>query len=285
METIGRQKIWSFLDRSADCKVTTNTRVREGAGHKVSSFLELARKIAELQFLNRDHVLLFRGQGGDHRNVKGNTSVKPTLFRPEGKGNPDLATLERRFVLLARAERALVARYQSAGFRGLDRIKRHHVLRWSILQHYEVCATPLLDVTHSIRIAASFASLSANDRAYLFVLGVPNLSGAVTASAEAGLQIVRLASVCPPSAVRPHIQEGYLLGQYPEVTDVAERENYFHYEMDFGLRLVAKFYFEPTSFWTDKDFPKVARSALYPSARDDPLYQLALDVQKELAAS
>ncbi len=285
METIGKQKIWSFLDRSRECQITTNTRIREGAGHKVASFLELARKIAELQFLNRDHVLLFRGQGGDHRNVKGNTSVKPTLFRPEGRGNPDRATLETRFDSLARAERALVGRYQSAGFRGLDRIKRHHVLRWSILQHYEVCATPLLDVTHSIRIAASFASLSAKDsgksRAYVFVLGVPNLSGAVTASAEAGLQIIRLSSVCPPQAVRPHIQEGYLLGQYPEVTGIAERENYFHYEMDFGLRLVAKFQFEPASFWTDNDFPQVPESALYPNA-NDPLYQLALDVRKEV---
>jgi hypothetical protein len=247
-------------------------------------FLELARKIAELQFLNRDHVLLFRGQGGDHRNAKGNTSVNSTLFRPEGKGNPDRATLEQRFEILARAERALVARYQAAGFRGLDRIKRHHVLRWSILQHYEICPTPLLDVTHSIRIAASFASLSGKARAYVFVLGVPNLSGAVTASAEAGLHIVRLSSVCPPQAVRPHIQEGYLLGQYPEVTGVAERENYFHHEMDFGLRLVAKFHFEPASFWTDNDFPKVAESALYPNAKD-PLYQLALDVQKDVATS
>jgi FRG domain len=282
METIGKQKIWSFLDRSHDCQITTNTKIREGAGHRVGSYLELARKIAELQFLNRDHVLLFRGQGGDHRNVKGNTSLKPTLFRPEGKGNPDRTILERRFAVLARAERALVTRYQAAAFRGLDRIKRHHVLRWSILQHCEVCATPLLDVTHSIRIAASFASLSGKDTAFVFVLGVPNLSGAITASAEAGLQIVRLASVCPPSAVRPHIQEGYLFGQYPEVTGVAERENYFHYEMDFGLRLVAKFCFEPSSFWQDRDFPKVARTALYPSAKDDPLYQLALDVQKEV---
>jgi hypothetical protein len=113
METIGKQKIWSFLDRSRNCQITTNTKIREGAGHKVGSYLELARKIAELQFLNRDHVLLFRGQSGDHRNVKGNTSVKPTLFRPEGKGNPDRATLEKRFGLLARgagAGRALPGR-------------------------------------------------------------------------------------------------------------------------------------------------------------------------------
>src|SRR5215475_2212995 len=239
METIGKQKIWSFLDRAKDCRITTNTAIRQGRGHKVGSFLELARKIAELQFLNRDYVLLFRGQGHEHRNVKGNTSVKPTLFRPEGKGNPDRMMLEKRFDILARAERALVMRYQAAGFRGLDRIKRHHVLRWSILQHYEVCATPLLDVTHSIRIAASFASLSGKDLVYVFVLGVPNLSGAITASAEAGLQIVRLSSVCPPSAVRPHIQEGYQLGEYPEITGYRQKARYAPYEVDFGLRLVA----------------------------------------------
>jgi hypothetical protein len=281
METIGKQKIWSFLDRSKTCKIATNTAIRKGAGHKVGSYLELARKIAELQFLNRDHVLLFRGQGGDHRNARGNTSVKPALFRSRDKGNPDRATLAQRFGKLAEAEAALVSLYKSAGLLGLDRIRRHHVLRWSILQHYEVCDTPLLDVTHSLRIAASFASLSGNDLAYVFVLGVPNLSGAITASAEAGLQIVRLSSVCPPSAVRPHIQEGYLLGQYPEVSGLADKDNYFHYEMDFGLRLVAKFCFEPGAFWKDRNFPKVARTALYPSASDDPLYRVALDVQKE----
>src|ERR1700739_3284466 len=114
METIGKQKIWSFLDRSQECKVTTNTKIREGAGHKGSSFLELARKIAELQFLNRDHVLLFRGQGAAPRTVKGTTSLKQTWCRPVAKGNPDRVTLEKRFEIQARAERALVRRYQSA---------------------------------------------------------------------------------------------------------------------------------------------------------------------------
>jgi len=284
METIGKTKIWTFLDRSKDCRIATNTGVRKGAGHKVASYLELAQKIAELQFRNRDHVLLFRGEGGDHRNAMGNTSIKPTLFRPLVKGNPDRTILQQRFDMLARAERLLVEGYKSAGFMGLDRIRRHHVLRWSILQHYEVCPTPLLDVTHSIRIAASFASLSGKDLVYVHVLGVPNLSGAITASAEAGLQIVRLSSVCPPSAVRPHIQEGYLLGQYPEVAGLAQNETYFQYEMDFGLRLVANFCFEPASFWKSRDFPRVPKSALYPSQDHDPLYKLALDVQKDLGA-
>src|SRR6516165_11484209 len=119
METIGKQNIWTFLDRSRDCRIATNTKIRKGAGHKVATYLELAQKIAELQFRNRDHVLLFRGQGGDHRNARGNTSIKPTLFRPLAKGNPDRAILQQRFDVLARAERALVEGYKSAGFMGL----------------------------------------------------------------------------------------------------------------------------------------------------------------------
>jgi hypothetical protein len=65
METIGSQKIWSFFDRRG-CQVTKNTAIRQGPGHPVESYFELATKIAELQFLNRDHVLLFRGQRSDH---------------------------------------------------------------------------------------------------------------------------------------------------------------------------------------------------------------------------
>jgi len=280
METIGSQKIWSFFDRRG-CQIAKNAAIRQGPGHRVGSYLELATKIAELQFLNRDHVLLFRGQGGDFRNIKRNSSLKPTLFRAIS-GNPDRATLVARFAALARAEQILIADYAKPKLLGVERLKRHRILRWSILQHYEVCETPLLDVTHSLRIAASFASLAGTDTAFLYVLGVPNLSGAITASAEAGLQIVRLSSVCPPSAVRPHIQEGYLLGEYPDMAGTAQKENYFPYEMDFGRRLVAKFSFTPASFWNNDNFPRVARTALYPSEKSDPIYRLALGVKKQL---
>ena len=67
--------------------------------------------------------------------------------------------------------------------------------------------------------------------------------------------------------MRPHIQEGYLLGVYPDLVDYAQRENYAHYEMDFGRRLVAKFVFNPATFWKNDNFPKVTRRALYPSAQ------------------
>jgi FRG domain-containing protein len=290
METIGKHRIWSFFDTTKFCKDTDNTTIRKGVGHQVESYLNLAKKVAELQFRNRDFVLLFHGQGNDYRNQHGNTSLKPTLFRPERVRNPSEQTLVRRFEALQIAEELLIRGYKSPEFLGVERLQRHRILRWAILQHYEVCPTPLLDVTHSLRIAASFASLasakasgSVNKKGFVFVLGVPNLSGAITASAEAGLQIVRLSSVCPPSAVRPHIQEGYQLGEYPEITGYRQKARYAPYEVDFGLRLVAKFCFNPDDFWKRPDFPMVAREALYPDG-DDPLYKLTRAVARGLPA-
>jgi hypothetical protein len=130
-------------------------------------------------------------------------------------------------------------------------------------------------------LAALFASAQAGDRAYLFVVGVPNLSGAVTASAEASIQMIRLSSVCPPTAVRAHIQEGYLLGEYPEMTGFDQKRNYAHYEIDFGRRLVAKFEFDPKAFWNNDDFPMVERSALYPN-QTDPFYEVAETIKQSL---
>ena len=284
MDTIGQTELWSFFDSKNKSRTATNTEIRKGAGHEVRSFLDLATKVAELQFMNRDHVLLFRGQRGDHRNRNNNTSLKPRLLRSiaGAEKNPTSDRLTRRFQILKDAEEELVNRYAPARLLGLERLKRHRILRWAILQHYEVCKTPLLDVTHSLRIAASFASVGSGNKAFLFVLGVPNLSGAITASAEGGLQIIRLASVCPPSAVRPHIQEGYLLGEYPDMADFQQKVNYKHYEIDFGRRLVAKFCFDPAVFWRKKGtFPMVNQRALYPDS-SDPIFKLTQDVKTSI---
>jgi hypothetical protein len=283
MNTLGKNEIWSFHQpQSIALKIKSATTVREAIGHTVKSYFELATKVAELQFRNPDYVLMFRGQSGDHRNSKNKTTLKPSLFRsrPGTTAAPGMNTLSTRFQALALAEHFLIQEYESAKMLGIDRLKRHRMLRWAILQHYEVCPTPLLDVTHSLRIAASFASEGPSAKAFVFVVAVPNLSGAITASAEAGLQIIRLASVCPPAAVRPHLQEGYLLGEYPDMIDPNQKELYGHYEIDFGRRLIAKFSFNPTTFWRGDTFPKVATPALYPPEGEDPLFALALRVKR-----
>ena len=280
MEQIGKQKNWSYFDDSAEASPAANRVIRGGRGHCVSTYVELAKKIAELQFRNREHVLLFRGQRADHRTTKGNSLLKARLFRLVNGKRLTPKVLARRFRLLKSAERALVESYTRKGFIGRERLARQRMLRWAILQHYDVCRTPLLDVTHSLRIAASFASSgTASVEAFVFVLGVPHLGGAVTASSEANLQVVRLSSACPPSAVRPHLQEGYLLGEYPEIADYEQNLKYPHYEMDFGRRLMAKFRFDPTTFWKYKNFPRVPNEGLYPRQGHDALLEITEEVK------
>lgn len=286
MDVIGSHKIWTFISGKDRTAPATCGFVRKARATEVRDFMDLATKVAELQYQNRDYVLLFRGQGGDHRNSRGYTSIKSTMMRAKTSTRvPTATTLETRFNRLRLAEAELVKQYDAAEMVGSDRLARQQILRWSILQHYEVCDTPLIDVTHSLRIAASFASENASDEAFVFVLGVPHISGAITASAEAGLQIVRLSSVCPPTALRPHIQEGYLLGEYPDLSGVDQKAHYSHAEMDFGRRLIAKFRFRPSSFWEKSGyFPRVPREALYPRSAKDPLKRLAESVTLALDA-
>ena len=281
METIGESKLWTFFSGGTKSAISNCTKIRKSDAYPVSDYMDLASKIAELQFLNREYVLLFRGQRRDHRNDKENTTLKPSLFRSVNGRNPSSGELQTRFYSLGEAERLLTEEYRKQNHLGRDRLTRQQVLRWSILQHYEVCPTPLLDVTHSLRIAASFASDMADKEAFIFVLGVPNLSGAITASAEAGLQIIRLSSVCPPAAVRPHIQEGYLLGEYPEMKGYDQKQHYGHFEIDFGRRLVAKFKFNPRTFWKNCDFPRIESAALYPN-QSDPLFDLTQSIKSHL---
>jgi hypothetical protein len=273
METIGKQTLRSF-DTEGRISTMTCASIRNSSGLYVRNFRDLAARVAELQFRNRDFVLLYRGQNTDHKNRAGNTTIRPSILRHTAEAEKASSVqIARRFGELAECEATLIGHIGNfiSDRETRTRLRRERILRWSILQHYEICPTPLLDVTHSLRVAASFASDESGDEAFVFALGLPNLSGAVTASVEAGLQIVRLASVCPAVAMRPHIQEGYLLGEYPEVSSADQKGLYESYELDFGRRLLAKFRFNPKSFWSDREFPLIERPARYPE--EDPLAQ------------
>ncbi len=279
MNTVGERPLWSFVDEKKRAVEISNAKLRKAGTHRVSSFADLAMKVAELQFRNPSYVLLFRGQNKDHRDELG-TSLKPSLFRTTGFDSSHTPNnrIHRRLMRLQAAERHLAENYRTSIDRlGNTFVTRYRIVRWSILQHYEACRTPLLDVSHSLRISTSFAAIDNDgDTGYLYVLAVPHISGAVTVCAEEGLQTVRLASVCPPSAIRPHLQEGYLLGEYPEINDFDQKHYYRVEEVDFGRRLVAKFSFKLHTFW-NADFPKVPASALCP--HDDPMLEFAAEIK------
>ena len=261
-----------------------NQPIRRGPGHRVDSYLGLAKKVAEIQFMNRDHVLLFRGQSKDHKSkAKGASLLKATLFRLDGNKLLTEPLLSKRFRVLRRAEIELVQAYAEADLKEVERVKRHRIIRWAILQHYDVCRTPLFDVSQSLRVAASFAMLgNETEEAFVFAFGVPNLSGAITVSSEQGLQIVRLSSACPPEAIRPHLQEGYLIGEYPEVSDVEDENTYDYHELDYGRRLIAKFRFNPYDFRDSGRFIPLDKTDLFPSAPEDALSKICSQLKHRL---
>jgi hypothetical protein len=243
----------------------------------VESYLQLARLASELQYRNPDHVLMFRGQSNDFKDQNGLTTLAPSIFRT----GIEYPTVER-FDRLVEAERRLVELYSGRSFSHPEKIRKYRILRWAILQHYEIVPTPLLDLTHSLRVAVSFAAMSGGQSAYVFALAVPQISGAITASAEEGLQMIRLASVCPPEAVRPHIQEGYLIGEYPDLGDSSQKSLYPTYEIDCAHRLIAKFTFNPQLFEKDPNFPVVPEAALYPLESNDPMLEVADQIRQLL---
>ena len=283
MKVIGSDKLYGYNELLEKFKASTNSEVRSHPGIFVQDYISLAKIISGLQFYNRHHLFLFRGQDNDYRNKSQNTSIKPAIMRASSTPTkvPSAKTLKERFDILREAEEKLIYEYTKEKFKFRKYLVKQRIIRWTLLQHYEICNTPLLDLTQSLRIAASFASIGSQDEAFIYVLGVPNVSGGITASAEAGLQIVRVSSVCPPSALRPHIQEAYLVGEYPDMGDFEQKELYKHSEMDFGRRLVAKFKFSPGSFWKKRAFPKIPENALYPN-RYDPLYKMATKIKKQI---
>jgi len=267
MDALGASELWSFVSGETKATPVKVSNIRSDPGVLVSSYLDMAKKVAELQFRNREFVLLFRGQTSDHKTRAGLTTLRPSIFRPKtGRELIGQTTLAERLELLGEAEALLTAKFKEQNGLGRTRVERQRLLRWAILQHYDVCDTPLLDVTQSLRIAASFAAHNAAE-SFVYAFAIPNLSGTVTVSAETGIQVVRLSGACPPSAIRPHIQEGYLLGEYPEIASIAQARAYKPGQFDFWRRLLVKFRFRTSAFQRDANFPLVKHEALHPKGR------------------
>jgi len=258
------QATWSFLDKRNGIQKCSVKEIKENRGKLIPTFQELVEHVATLSFRNPEFVFLFRGQQRDYVNRNGRTTLYPSIFRSTSN-YMSKAESEKRFMKLRFAEDKLLEKYD---LEGMKRIKTNRIIRWAILQHYEVCATPLLDVTHSLRVACSFAQYECDkNETYLYVLGLPQISGSVTSSSECGIQIIRLISICPPSALRPHYQEGYLIGEYPTI-EFRSKLEYQRNELDFSNRLICKFRLGCKETFWDSDFSMISHEALFPDDRD-----------------
>ena len=232
--------------------------VRSAESLPVQSFGQLVREVAALSYLNKDHLLFFRGQSRDHKNKAGASTLYPGIYRGE---RVPKSQLELNFDLLTSASARLCDELAARHIEGHRDVKRRRYIQWSILQHYEVCATPLLDITQSLLVACSFAFLEAgDDDPYVFVLGLPYVTNRVSINSEQDIVNVRLLSICPPEALRPYYQEGFVAGTDEVMTEFDSKA-----ELDFNQRLVAKFRLSRKSAFWRSGFKALPRESLYPN--------------------
>jgi len=276
LEKVGYKELWGFVGDD-DIAVVQQEDVVGGGGKVVRDYNDLIRTLAKIQYHNPNFVLMLRGQTRDFQ-ARRKTILKPSILREINLRYPGREQLSARFNMLREAERMLVSGFEQHNIPDPNaRIVKHRIVRWAILQHYKIVDTPLLDVTLSPRIAASFASTPDEQRSwgYIYVLAVPNISAAITTSAEEGLQIIRLSSVCPYVAMRPGVQEGYLIGEYPELDTMESKRVIPYEETDFSLRLISKIKLRSQEFWVRSGIPRVSEEHLYPE--EDSNFEMMMD--------
>ncbi len=289
-DNLGRINTWLDSVWKSD---TIADAVAKNPGCKVSNYNELVEKIAKIAFYNPHLNLFFRGQIEDHGFEKNNddpaknqpSNLYPPAYRVSEVGRP-AGSKELIEAILPEVQKELISElkkefsHRSKIIRGLE---RYPEATWAILQHYGF-PTPLLDVTKSIQVAASFAtrkmannhfSGDSSESGFVYVLGLPEPHGFISYYAHDCLVLARLLSLCPPEAKRPHFQQGFLVGTYPH--GPIKKMNYKY--RDFRLRLVAKFKLEPpSSFWNNSSFNPYGPEELYPD--DDSLKQV-VDIIKD----
>jgi hypothetical protein len=239
--------------------------------YDVGSFRQLVEIAAQLAYLNKDHLLFYRGQSSDFLTKYGKSSFYPTIYRSDPLLKREL---DYRYKILNHACDELSQLFVDRKIEGYKEVKRRKFIQWSLLQHYEVCKTPLLDFTHSLRVACSFA-LNNNDgtSAFVYVFGLPYITNRITINSEHDLVNIRLLSICPPSALRPYFQEGYLASTDDVTVEYDSKD-----ELDFSNRLIAKFRIPNNPDFWGADFKGIPNTFLYPV--QDPIKDLCDEIKE-----
>jgi hypothetical protein len=253
----------------------------------VASFRDLVQIVAFLQVMNKRRHLVFRGQSGDFEPTP--TITRKTAMGPTGVAiSPaaDLGHYLRELRELGHHVSRILVRDglpRSRPFEHSLHTPQRRVAPWSVIQHYELWPTPMLDVTTSLRVAATFAiglhhavrGESARS-GFLYVFALDSVdSDVMELKASSRFAAVRLSAVCPPDTLRPHLQEGLLVGDPMFESATSHRP-------PLTDRLVAKFRLEDdlsggeSQFWDD-DFPPHSSGSLLPE--DDVRERLLVGVE------
>jgi len=236
---------------------------------QVNTYSEMADMVSKLAWFNRQYVLFFRGQGEEYNVGSRFPTVYPTYFR---KYILKAMSFEDLMYTLSNKQDELKEKNHNRQprFHGASSVFESLHVRWALLQHYNICDTPLVDITQSLHVAASFAlqkeSKDTVKTGIVYVFALPWPSRHYHRNKEEDIFLVRLAGVTPPQAKRPYRQEAYTV--MSRDVDFKKRDNLERY--DLAKRLVCKFEINDSKdFWGDFLQP-LPVSFLVP--RDDSFY-------------
>ena len=251
--------------------------ILKGDGFLVQSYDELYKYIAQLACANPNVILFFRGQGKDYKAGapgKEYSTLLPTIYRG------DLAPKEKAYKIkqLENAGKILTEKLKDRKIQNAGVISRKRLLKWSLLQHYEVVDTPLIDITQSLRVACSFGLLNnSTGYVYIYVLAIPYYTNRISVNSEEYMTNIRLLSILPSEALRPHHQEGFLIGEDEYPDDLFAHKE----EKDLSRRLLYKFKISVADLesseekWLDEE-------RLMPN--NDPMRDICNEVKQEVLA-
>lgn len=242
----------------------------------VESFQKLMEICSSIAFFNHEHIILFRGQSLD------TDKILPRIYRNFSGDSFEI----RKSQLEEKSQKLIeVLRVRRKRFHGTY-LMEFPFFKWAILQHYECCDTPLLDITQSLHIACSFAQSAAlkydrnSTECFVYALAFPWPQDHFSRKEDMGL--IRLLNYCPPKAKRPYFQQAYIASPFISEEDI---NNSSPKDCDFSPRIVAKFSIPVhCAFWDDNLLP-FPQSLLYPK---DDLFEKELiksDILKKIRIS
>lgn len=239
--------------------------------YKVNNYSELVVLTAQLSFLNPKHFILYRGQSESFTNQQGCLSFLPTIYRKSGNEILTDEELKERFKKLA----GEVEKIRTMDvFKNISKSKQWEkkspIIAESIIQHYnsKEIPTPWLDLTQSLRVAYSFAAQSHdnNSDVFIYVFGMPNPTQTIFTEKKSGITIIRLSSLCHPKALRPFLQEGYLVST-PKINTCEKIET-----CNFNKRLIAEIRIPYENITNKQYFHRIPEDSLLAN-RLDVFYQ------------
>jgi hypothetical protein len=249
--------------------------VRRSDGYPTKSFRALVELTAQVAIWNKQYDMFFRGQTHDYKNKNDKSDIYPSICRPEIKPDGSYKASVKSITIETRLNNLhSFIKYVASTEKRPFRIKRSKTFvenDYALIQHYGILPTPMIDLTQSLRVAATFA-LRQSKTGYLYVFGLPYPHGSISYFIDNNIVLVKLQNSCPSNALRPRYQEGFLVGRFPFSPIKAIGDN-------LAIRMLAKFYLDNTDnqFW-DNMFMPLPEEILFPK-KDEKMTELGKKYQ------